>query len=216
MKKINDIVLNTINIVLTIMLIVNFISYDKAVDMAFVFKKDLKINSKFLLYKKSVKAENNKVIVLEKEPIKLEDEEIKIDIKDTPTIEIPKVPVIEEPIYKIIETFVGTISGYGPDCYGCTSNKTASGYYVGNGNIYYDDAHFNKVRIVSADSKYPFGTIVKIKGYNEDIVAIVLDRGAAIGIGKRIQFDLLFETEKAASVMGLKNNLTFEILRIGY
>lgn len=111
------------------------------------------------------------------------------------------------------------MSGYGPDCYGCTSNRVASGYYVGEGNIYYDDATYGKIRIVSGDKKYPFGTIVKISSSNvsdSDIIAIVLDRGGNIGIGKKFTFDLLFATEKEASKYSVSRNVKFEILRLGY
>jgi len=124
--------------------------------------------------------------------------------------------LLDVSIYPVLETVVGSMSGYGPDCYGCTSNKTASGYYVGEGNIYYTDQTFGNVRILSADKKYPFGTIVRISGLDEVILAIVLDTGSAIGLDKRIQFDLLFTKESEASVFGLKKDLTFEILRYGY
>lgn len=119
----------------------------------------------------------------------------------------------------VLETLYGTMSGYGPDCYGCTSNRVASGYYVGEGNIYYNDATYGKIRIVSGDKKYPFGTIVKISSSNVsngDIIAIVLDRGGNIGIGKKFTFDLLFATEKEASGYSVSRNVKFEILRLGY
>lgn len=119
----------------------------------------------------------------------------------------------------VLEVITGKMSGYGPDCYGCTSNRTASGYYVGDGNIYYEDETYGKIRIVSADSKYSFGTIVRISNIsfqNEPIIAIVLDRGGAIGLDKKIQFDLLFEKEAEASLIGIEKNVSFEILRLGY
>lgn len=129
-----------------------------------------------------------------------------------------KEPEKETPI-NVVETFYGSMSGYGPDCYGCTSNRVASGYYVGEGNIYYNDSTYGKVRIVSGDKKYPFGTIVKISSSNvsnEPIMAIVLDCGGNIGIDKKFAFDLLFATEKEASKYGVSRNVKFEILRLGY
>ena len=111
------------------------------------------------------------------------------------------------------------MSGYGPDCYGCTSNRVASGYYVGEGNIHYNDKDYGKIRIVAGDKKYPFGTIVKIGSSNvsnEPIIAIVLDRGGNIGINKKFTFDLLFATEKEASKYAVSKNIKFEILRLGY
>ena len=121
---------------------------------------------------------------------------------------------------KVLETLTGSLAGYGPDCYGCTSFRTASGRYIGDGNIYYEDEDYGKIRIVAGDKSYPFGTIVRISntyyGDNSDIYAIVLDRGGGVGKGKRFLFDLLFETESAASKAGSRKNVKFEILRLGY
>ena len=121
---------------------------------------------------------------------------------------------------KVLETLKGSLAGYGPDCYGCTSFRTASGRYIGDGKIYYDDKDFGKIRIVAGDKSYPFGTIVRISntnyGDNSPIYAIVLDRGGGVGKGKKFLFDLLFETEKAAAKAGSRKNVTFEILRLGY
>lgn len=121
---------------------------------------------------------------------------------------------------KVLEKLKGALAGYGPDCYGCTSFRTATGKYIGDGNIYYEDKEYGKVRIVAGDKSYPFGTIVKINnafsGKDSTIYAIVLDRGGGVGKGKKFLFDLLFETEKAASLAGSKQNVDFEILRLGY
>ena len=155
-------------------------------------------------------------------------EEVKTEIKNEKVktnIEI-KQPVVEEVKKEeiksdnnVLETLTGSMSGYGPDCYGCTSNRVASGYYVGEGNIYYNDKDYGKIRIVAGDKKYPFGTIVKIGSSNvsnEPIIAIVLDRGGNIGINKKFTFDLLFATEKEALKYGVSKNIKFEILRLGY
>lgn len=75
------------------------------------------------------------------------------------------------------------------------------------------------VRIVAGDSSYPFGTIVRIKNLNyfgEDIYAIVLDRGGAIGKNKRVLFDLLFALDENANKFGVAYNVECEILRLGY
>lgn len=143
-------------------------------------------------------------VIEKKEPIKEEIKKEEVKVNNTENI---------------LETLNGSMSGYGPDCYGCTSNRVASGYYVGEGNIYYEDKIYGKVRIVAGDKKYPLGTIVKIgssKVSNEPIIAIVLDRGGNIGINKKFTFDLLFATEKEASKYGVSKNIKFEILRLGY
>ena len=110
------------------------------------------------------------------------------------------------------EILVGKMSGYGPDCIGC-SGYLAYGTYVGDGNIYYNDSEYGQVRIVAGDRKYKFGPIVKI---NDSMVAIVLDRGGSIGIGKKFLFDLLYSSETEASKYGVSNNTKFEILRYGF
>ena len=142
---------------------------------------------------------------------------------DTIKEEIPKEEVKEETPKNeevVIETLIGTLVGYGPDCVGCTSNRTASGYYIGEGNIYYDDVSYGKVRIVAGDYSYPFGTIVKISNvdYFNDVpfYAIVLDRGGDIGKNKKHLFDLLFAKEIDAYPMGKEINIKYEIVRLGY
>lgn len=117
-----------------------------------------------------------------------------------------------EPPVSTNEIITGKMTGYGPDCYGC-SGYLAYGMYVGDGTIYYNDSEYGKVRIVAGDKKYKFGTIVKI---NDSITAIVLDRGGSIGIGKKFLFDLLYSSESEASNHGVMNNVKFEILRNGF
>ncbi|MEG2283558.1 MAG: hypothetical protein RSB99_02895 [Bacilli bacterium] len=119
----------------------------------------------------------------------------------------------------VIETFTGIMSGYGPDCYGCTTGLTSSGYDIQQGNIYFQDADYGKIRIAAADKKYPFGSIIKIsksKASKETFYAIVLDRGSAIGLNKKRQLDLLYTSEEEANNFGLSKNVLFEIVRLGY
>ena len=110
------------------------------------------------------------------------------------------------------EILIGKMTGYGPDCYGC-SGYLANGMYVGDGTIYYNDSEYGNVRIVAGDKKYKFGTIVKI---NDSMLAIVLDRGGAIGVGKGALFDLLYQSEAIANENGVLTNAKFEILRNGF
>ena len=148
--------------------------------------------------------------------------------KESEIVESPKVDVsssvpVEEIVPQVQETQpgssglevqTGAISSYGPDCVGC-SGTLASGFYAGNGNIYYQDSTYGSVRIVAGDRSYPFGTIVKVSGTPlGDFNAIVLDRGGGIGFGKKFLFDLLFPSE--AEGFGSYWNITFTILRYGY
>lgn len=130
----------------------------------------------------------------------------------------PNLAVLET--IEVLETYVGKMTAYGPDCYGCTSGRTASGQYVMGGNIYYNDPTFGNIRIVAADKTIPFGSIIRISGLNifpEPILAIVLDRGGMIGFaeGKHSYFDLLYKSEKDAASFG-RPTATFELLRRGY
>ena len=77
---------------------------------------------------------------------------------------------------------------------------------------------YNNVRILAADKSLPFGTIIKVsnlKDYN-DFIGIVLDRGSAISFDGFSQIDLLFESEDYSYNFGRKENVIFEILRLGY
>ena len=114
---------------------------------------------------------------------------------------------------EVLDTYVGSLTGYGPDCNGCSGN-TASGYYIGN-TITYNDSAYGTVRIVAADKSIPFYSIVRISNVPgmDTITAIVLDTGGSVGFGKATLFDLLFDSESNA--ISKTNNVTFEILRWG-
>lgn len=119
-------------------------------------------------------------------------------------------------ITDVLETVVGTMSGYGLDCKGC-SGVVGARYDARGNNLRYNDPVYGECRIVAGDKKYPYGTIVRVKDSKIGTFnAIVLDRGSDIGIGRRYMFDLLFWTEKESYDFGLSRNTTFEILRYGY
>lgn len=124
--------------------------------------------------------------------------------------------VVSKPVSDVLEKQVGSLSGYGPDCKGC-SGYLASGRYVGDGNIYYSDSTYGTVRILSGDKTYPFGTIVRVKSSSwGTFLAIVLDRGGGVGFGKTHLFDLLYASNSLAYDYGVSYNTVFEILRYGY
>ena len=131
-------------------------------------------------------------------------------------IEVKEKTIKKEKSEKVLATYTGYITAYGPDCKGC-SGITSSGYNVTK-TIYYNDSKYGKVRILAADKKLSFGTIVRIKNlknYKNSIIAIVLDRGGAIGFKKSVYFDLLYKSEKDSNSFG-KRKATFEILRNGF
>lgn len=161
-----------------------------------------------------------------KEEIKVSTEETKEEVIESTPIPTPTptpTPKVEEVVnivdtssFAVLSNETVNISHYGHDCYGCTTGHTASGYYVGDGRIYYQDPTFGTVRVVAADRKYPLGTIVRLRYHGSTITAIVLDRGGGIGDGKKFQIDLLTTSNSHALQLGIVTNTTLEVLRLGY
>lgn len=111
--------------------------------------------------------------------------------------------------------FNGTMTGYGPDCEGCTGKVSCPPRNdVRNGNIYFTDNTYGTVRIVAADKGIPCGTIINVKGnrLENDMTVIVLDRG---GVIKGTLMDLLMPTENSSISFG-RQNVTYEIIRWGW
>ena len=116
----------------------------------------------------------------------------KEDITETPKQETP-VPQNKEPLsYEVIETYVGSLTGYGPDCYGC-SGRTRSGYNL-NISVYYDDPEFGNIRILAGDSSFGKNAIFRVSNVPgmEPFIAIVLDTGGNVGFNKMTLFDLAY------------------------
>ena len=114
----------------------------------------------------------------------------------------------------VIKTEVGTITGYGPDCAGC-SGITASGHNL-HESIYYNDLEFGTVRILAADKSIPFYSIFRVSNIPgmDPFLAIVLDTGGNVGYGKGTLFDLAHANEQNG-VLPKTSNVTFEMLRSG-
>ena len=110
-------------------------------------------------------------------------------------------------------TFNGKMTGYGPDCKGCGGGVSCIRYNVRNGNIYYNDKDYGKIRILAADKKIPCGTIIRVSNLRKykDFYAIVLDRGGAI---KGNLMDLLFVSEKSVDIG--RENVKYTIVRWGW
>ena len=114
-------------------------------------------------------------------------------------------------------SFTGQMTAYNPICVGCTGKVYCPPRQdVTNGNIYFDDGTYGKIRILAADYAIPCGTIVKITNVsftNEPIIGIVLDRGGAIK-GNIMDF-LVTETDDM-DIVGRQRNVHYEILRWGW
>lgn len=152
----------------------------------------------------------------EEELVEYKDDAPKVEEKKEESVkkeEPAKTYVEEEKVEEVIKTYTGILTGYGPDCSGC-SGHTASGYNVRN-TITYNDSTYGNVRIVAADKSIPFYSIVRISNVPgmDTVTAIVLDTGGAVGFGKAALFDLLFASESAT--ISKTYNVKFEILRWG-
>ena len=157
----------------------------------------------------------NSIVVEEKEEVQEETNSIEEVVSDFEE-EVSDNTVEASVITDVLETQVGTMSAYGLDCVGC-SGRVGASYDAAGNNVRYYDPTYGECRIIAADPKYPYGTIIRVVNSNIGTFnAIVLDRGGAIGIGRRYMADLLFHTEAEASGFGLSRNVTFEVLRYGY
>ncbi len=140
----------------------------------------------------------------------------KEEIKEVPKVEEPPAVENKTPLeYEVLETYVGNLTGYGPDCYGC-SGKTRSGHDL-NKSVYYDDPEFGTVRILAADSSFGKNAIFRVSNVPgmDSFIGIVLDTGGNVGFNRGTLFDLAFATEKDPNIIGLTSNVTFELLRRG-
>lgn len=156
-------------------------------------------------------ANNNFNKMADRTLVLFEEEDKKVEVKE-------EIVVTPEPnlFYDraVIKTEVGTITGYGPDCAGC-SGITASGHNL-HESIYYNDLEFGTVRILAADKSIPFYSIFRVSNIPgmDPFLAIVLDTGGNVGYGKGTLFDLAHANEKNG-VLPKTSNVTFEMLRSG-
>lgn len=114
-------------------------------------------------------------------------------------------------------SFVGQMTAYNPSCQGCTGRVYCPpSQDVRNGNIYFDDVTYGKIRILAADPAIPCGSIVKITNVSfssDSIIGIVLDRGGAI---KGNIMDFLVSESDDMDVIGRQKNVHYEIVRWGW
>lgn len=156
-------------------------------------------------------ANNNFNKMADRTLVLFEEEDKKVEVKE----EIVVTP--ESNLFydrAVIKTEVGTITGYGPDCAGC-SGITASGHNL-HESIYYNDLEFGTVRILAADKSIPFYSIFRVSNIPgmDPFLAIVLDTGGNVGYGKGTLFDLAHANEQNG-VLPKTSNVTFEMLRSG-
>ena len=126
--------------------------------------------------------------------------------------------------------YTGRLTGYGPDCPGCSSvgnvscptreGRSHSLIYDG---LYYNDSEYGKLRIVAADHmKFPCGTVVYIdNGILPKFPAIVLDTGIAMRNAWRydgvVWMDVSYTSQREALTAGATSlNTSFSVQRWGW
>lgn len=143
--------------------------------------------------------------------------------------------LVKEPVTEVVEKgigaageFVGKLTGYGPDCAGCSKTGTVACHTLNRGThslitdgIYYQDSEYGKVRILSAATAFPCGTIVKIdNGKVAPFYGIVLDRGASMNNAWKngsVWIDLAYASIADAKSGGMSGkNIQFSVQRWGF
>ncbi len=143
--------------------------------------------------------------------------------------------VVKEPVTEVIEkgtgpagAYVGKLTGYGPDCAGCSKTgnvachtKNRGKHSLINDGIYYEDEEYGKVRILSAATALPCGTIVEIdNGKIEPFYGVVLDRGGSMNKAWQngnVWIDLAYSSvndAKNGNTSG--NSVQFNVQRWGF
>ena len=114
-------------------------------------------------------------------------------------------------LYYPLDTFVGDLTGYVADCPLCGGTLGCTGQDVLTNRITtYNDNQYGTVRIVASSSNLACGSIVKYNLNNEEITAIVLDRGV---LGTDL--DLLVSSLDQAYNIG-RRNISYDVLRFGW
>ena len=151
---------------------------------------------------------------------------------------IKKIQVNDKKDKKIITTeksatslgeYKGRLTGYGPDCLGCTGTgnlacrtREKKTFSLVRDGIYYTDSEYGKIRILSAaTAKFKCGTIVVVtKSGGTPFTAIVLDTGGDMRRAWNngtVWMDLAYSSASMASSDGLTGkNINFSVQRWGW
>ena len=125
--------------------------------------------------------------------------------------------------------YTGRLTGYGPDCPGCSTvgnvsclTKEKTRHSLIDDGLYYNDSVYGSVRILAADnSAFPCGTIVKVDNGNlKEFYGIVLDTGSTMRKAWKegvVWMDLAFKSQAEAKVGGAtSSNTKFSVQRWGW
>ncbi len=228
------ITISCLSLLVSVFLVILFSNTKNNNSMVYVIDNDnlnkMDDNTSILFEKEKIDDNNLEVEEIETE----KEEKIEEKVEEVVVEEIKEVveePIVEEEPQKeekeeptvsslseereVLQTVVGNLTGYGPDCVGC-GGKTSTGHNLYD-SIYYEDSEFGTVRILAADPSFPFYSIIRVSNVPtmDDFIGIVLDRGGNVGFGRGTLFDLAFESESSPNLVPLTRNVTFELLRSG-
>lgn len=114
-------------------------------------------------------------------------------------------------LYYPLDTYNGVLTGYAANCPLCGGTLGCTSQNVLDGTTTYQDKDYGTVKIVASSKSLPCGSIVNFSLNNENITAIVLDRGVT-----GTALDLLVESESYALSNVGRKNISYQILRFGY
>lgn len=125
--------------------------------------------------------------------------------------------------------YKGRLTGYGPDCPGCSVvgnvsclTKNGTRHSLINDGIYYSDEMYGNVRILAADNTlFPCGTVIKVdNGHLSEFYGIVLDTGSTMRNAWKkgnVWVDLAFSSQAVALTGGAtSSNTKFSVQRWGW
>lgn len=236
MKKISVklITISSLILVVSLFLVSLFSKSKNNNDMAFVIENDnlskmddsTSIRFDEAFDKKSDDIDDNSVVEVlvdniveevnkEESTVVEKKEEVSEPVVETPKVEEASNVTSLSEEREVLQTVVGNLTGYGPDCVGC-GGHTSTGFDLTQ-SIYYEDSEYGTVRILAADPSFPFYSIFRVSNVPtmDDFIGIVLDRGGNVGFGRGTLFDLAFESESSPNLVPLTHNVTFELLRSG-
>lgn len=124
----------------------------------------------------------------------------------------------------------GKLTGYGPDCPGCSSvgnvsclTREGKNHSLTYDGLYYTDITYGSLIILAADHTiFPCGTVVKVNnGILNEFYGIVLDTGIAMRNAWRnegvVWVDLAFSSQAEALTGGAtSSNTSFSVQRWGW
>lgn len=126
--------------------------------------------------------------------------------------------------------FVGRLTGYGADCYGCSPvgnvachTKAGTKHSLVHDGMYYQDDEYGQVRILAAArSLFPCGTIIQVdNGTLEPFYGVVLDTGGSMNYAwetnGQVWIDVAYVTQADARVGGTTGyHVSYMVQRWGW